>query len=35
MKFETYQVDNNQIVKDAIENNGLIEIRFFYEYVNH
>jgi hypothetical protein len=31
--FETYEVDsNNDIVKNAIKNNGLVEVEFFEEY---
>jgi hypothetical protein len=33
MKFETYQVNNNEQTNKAIENNGLIEIFFFNEYI--
>jgi hypothetical protein len=32
--FETYEVDNNQEIKDIIKNNGNIKIEFYNEMVN-
>ena len=33
LKFDVYEVDNNSEVKEIIENNGRIEVRFFKEYI--
>lgn len=34
LKFDIYDVDNNSEVKKIIENNGLIEVRFYEEIYN-
>lgn len=33
LKFDVYEVDDNEEVRDIIEDNGLIEVRFFKEYI--
>jgi hypothetical protein len=33
LKFDVYDVDNTPEVKDIIANNGLVEIRFYKEYI--
>ena len=32
-KFDVYDVDNNEVVKKIIQNNGLIEVRFYEEFI--